>query len=68
MHFLKCEICSKQRILDFYENHLKSESHIQNLNKPIVIFKYCDFCMDDVRTSSRNKHMKKHKAICPKKN
>ena len=54
-HFIKCDVCNKQCTIDYYENHLKSKTHLNNLNKPNNFWKYCD--------TSWNKLMKKQKTI-----
>ena len=49
--------------MDYYENHPKSKTHIDNLNRLNNIWKYCGACKDDTNNSSWNRHVKNHKAI-----
>ena len=46
--------------MGYYENQLKSKTHINNLSKLDNIWKCCDFRQDDIKNSSWNEHMKKH--------
>ena len=63
MPFMKCDICNKECIMEFYKIFLKLKTHINILEKPNMIWKYCDNCSGNSNNSRRNRHKKKHKAI-----
>ena len=64
-------VCNKQCLLNYFENHLKSKTHSSNINRFSNNWKCCDVCTDNINNSSwngdlqsqarsANKHMKKH--------
>ena len=59
-NFLKCDISNEHCIMDYYENHLKSRIHINNLNRLNNIWNFCDISKDKFNKSCWNKRMKKH--------
>ena len=61
-HFMKCHFFIEQCIMDYNENHQKSETHVNNNNKPNNIWKKSDIRKDVINNSSWYKRTKIHEA------
>ena len=61
-HLINRDFCVKRGNKDFYENHLPSKSHINNLKKPKNVGSFC-YLEDEINFSSWNKHVKNHEAL-----
>ena len=57
-----CNFCDKFCIERFYKNHLKSQTHTNNIRKKILykinMSCYCDVCDKTIKVKSKKNHLK----------
>ena len=57
------KLVTKRRINIFMKVFLRTQSHISSLNKPIVEWKTCEFCIVDMKNSKLKNHTKSKKPL-----
>ena len=51
------ETCNKQNKENFYQNQLRTQTFINNINENIVKWNNCETCNVVVRSANWNKHL-----------
>ena len=63
MILLKCDVCNKQCMMEYYENHSKSKTKPKKFDKLKKVWQFFDICKNDINKSSWKKHMNKHAGL-----